>query len=231
MKSIQFTAYGEANAFRLADAPEPQAGPGQVVVALEAAPLNPSDFMVSAGHYPFRPELPTPMGSEAVGRVLTVGPQVPDVQPGDRVLVLPSGVPNTWQERFTASADRIVVVPATGDPVQLATVGINAATAYLLLQGTKPNSGAWVAVTAGNSDVAAYVYALAQREGLRTIGVVRSEDAAAAARKAGADEVVLAGDGLADRVRSGPAGSAWSWTGWAAPRWASSRPSPRSMRT
>ncbi|WP_181434580.1 MULTISPECIES: alcohol dehydrogenase catalytic domain-containing protein [unclassified Curtobacterium] len=196
MKSIKFSAYGEPDAIHLTNAPEPSVGVDDVLVQLEAAPLNPSDFMVSDGHYPLRPPLPAPMGSEGVGRIAAVGAGVSDLVVGSRVLVIPGDEPRTWQERFVVHRSEVVVVDGEVDAVQLATVGINAATAYLVLETVELEPGAWVAITAANSDVAASVYALAARKGVRTVGLVRSERSGAAATAAGADHVVVTGDGV-----------------------------------
>jgi NADPH:quinone reductase-like Zn-dependent oxidoreductase len=56
-----------------------------VLVAIEYSPINPNDLLVAQGVYPLRPELPSVIGNEAVGRVLAVGPGVTNIAVGDRV--------------------------------------------------------------------------------------------------------------------------------------------------
>lgn len=200
VKSVQFSEYGAADSIRLADVEATRPGPGEVRVAIEAAPLNPSDFMLIDGHYPFRPRLPSPAGSEGVGRVVELGEGADSVEVGDRVLVLPSPQPGTWQEEIVLGQRYVVRVGTEADPIQLATAGINAATAYLLLRyGTLP-AGSWVAQTAANSGVGAFVIALARRAGLRTLNVVRRAGAVDALVDAGADEVVVSDDTVATRI-------------------------------
>jgi NADPH:quinone reductase-like Zn-dependent oxidoreductase len=200
MKSLQFTAYGDAGAIGLVEVEPARAGAGQVRVAIEAAALNPSDFLLIDGRYPLRPPLPSTTGAEGVGRVVEAGAGVTSVQPGDRVLVLPSGQPGTWQQEVVVAERLVVRVGRDADPVQLATAGINAATAYLLLKYGRLEPGSWVAQTAANSNLGGYVIALARRAGLRTLSVVRRPEAAAALLAAGADRVVVSDDTLGAQI-------------------------------
>ncbi|WFE48798.1 zinc-dependent alcohol dehydrogenase family protein [Micromonospora sp. WMMD1155] len=196
MKSIQFSEYGVPDSLRLVEAEPTPARAGEVRVAIEAAPLNPSDFMLTDGRYPFRPALPSPAGSEGVGRVIDVGDGVTAVEQGDRVLVLPSGQPGTWQQEIVIAERFVVRVGRDIDPVQLATVGINAATAHLLLRYGNLRPGAWVAQTAANSGLGAFIIALARRAGLRTLNIVRRPGVADPLLDAGADAVVVSDDAL-----------------------------------
>jgi mitochondrial enoyl-[acyl-carrier protein] reductase / trans-2-enoyl-CoA reductase len=177
-------------------------GPTQVRVAVEAAPINPSDFLMLAGRYPVHPTLPSPAGAEGVGRVVETGSAVDGVRVGERVLILPSWSPGTWQESVVVEERLVLPVGDDVDRAQLATVGINAATAVLLLRyGAGLPEGAWVAQTAANSGLGAFVRGLAERAGFRVLDVVRSQDAAAALRAAGAAHVVVGDETLPDRLR------------------------------
>lgn len=192
MKSIQFSEYNSPRAIGLVEVQPTSVGIGQVRVALEVAPLNPSDFMLLDGRYPVQPALPSPAGSEGVGRVTEVGAGVASVAPGDRVLILPSPQPGTWQEEKVVDERYVVRVAHDADPLQLATVGINAATAYLVLQyGSDLEPGSWVAQTSANSGVGAFVMALARRAGFRTLNVVRRATAVDPLLAAGADAVLV----------------------------------------
>jgi NADPH:quinone reductase-like Zn-dependent oxidoreductase len=68
-----------------------------VLVAIEYSPINPNDLLVAQGVYPLRPELPSVIGNEGVGRVLAVGPGVTNVAVGDRVV--PPRSSWVWRER------------------------------------------------------------------------------------------------------------------------------------
>jgi NADPH:quinone reductase-like Zn-dependent oxidoreductase len=202
VKSIQFTEYGNRASVALVDVAPPPVGPTEVRVAVEAAPINPSDFLMLAGHYPVHPTLPSPAGAEGVGRVVEKGSAVDAVRVGDRVLILPSWTPGTWQESVVVDERHALPVPGDVDPAQLATVGINAATAVLLLRyGAGLAEGSWVAQTAANSGLGAFVRGLAERAGFRVLDVVRSADAASALRAAGAAHVVVGDQTLGDQLR------------------------------
>lgn len=195
MISVQFDEYGSLDSLYLANVDSPHLGPGEVRVAIEAAPLNPSDFMLIEGRYPFRPPLPSPAGSEGVGRAVEVGSEVNSVKTGDRVLVLPSEQPGTWQDEIVVAERFAVPVSGDSDPYQLATVGINAATALLVLRyGGELPEGTWIAQTAANSGLGAFIRALARRQGLRTLDIVRRADVAEKLREAGSDAVVVSDD-------------------------------------
>jgi D-arabinose 1-dehydrogenase-like Zn-dependent alcohol dehydrogenase len=78
MKAAVLTTYGDpATGLEYRDVPEPgKPGVGQVLVGVEFAPINFSDILVARGLYPLRPDLPSVIGNEGVGRVLETGQQV-----------------------------------------------------------------------------------------------------------------------------------------------------------
>lgn len=197
MKSIQFSAYGDPGSVALVDAVARAVTPGEVRVGVIAAPLNPSDFLLLDGRYGIRPELPSSIGAEGVGIVLEVGEAVTRATVGQQVLVLPSDTVGTWQDEIVVDERHVVVVHRDADAVQLATVPINAATAYLLIDfaAAEPR-GSWILQTAANSGLGAFVRVLAARAGHRLVDVVRSEVAAESLRAAGAEHVVVADDTL-----------------------------------
>ena len=77
MKAVQVVAFGRpAEAVRLNEVPDVGSpGPNEVVVAVEAAPINNSDFMIIAGRYGYLPTPPATLGIEGVGRVIAAGAQ------------------------------------------------------------------------------------------------------------------------------------------------------------
>lgn len=197
MQSIQFSAFGDPSSVTLVDAPPRAISATEVRVAVEAAPLNPSDFLLLDGHYGIRPELPSTVGAEGVGTVLEVGDGVTRAAVGQRVLILPSHTLGTWQDEIVVDERYVVAVHRDADSLQLATVPINAATAYLLIQfAASDPAGSWILQTAANSGLGAFVRVLAARAGLRLVDVVRSEEAAQALRATGAQYVVVADDTL-----------------------------------
>ena len=179
------------------DTPTPQAG--EVLLEMLAAPINPSDVLTLTGQYGMLPPLPAVGGNEGVGRVAAVGSGVTSVEVGQRVL-LPVGS-GTWSSHLIAQAQGLITLPPVGDPLQLAMLVVNPPTASLLLSEFVPlTAGDWVIQNAANSGVGEYVIQLARRRGLRTVSVVRREDAIAPLQAIGGDVVLVDGPGLAKRV-------------------------------
>ena len=210
MKTLQLSSFGEpTDVVELAEIDPPDPGPGQLEVAIEAAPINPSDLMLIRGIYGVRPELPAALGAEGVGRVIGVGPGVDPARVGERVLLVPTLEQGTWRERTVVDERNAVTVDADGDPLQLAMLGINPITAYCLLHDyVKLAPGAWVAQTGASSATAGYVLALARHAGLRTLNVVRRAASVQSLLDAGADVVLVEGDDLhqqaADAIGDAP---------------------------
>src|SRR5690349_12461936 len=134
MRQLQLVAYGEpSDVIELNTVSEPALGQEDVLVSMEAAPLNPSDFVLVSGMYGVRPALPVSVGAEGVGRVTQTGSKVDVALQGQRVLILPTYEQGTWADQVVVPARNIVPMSDEADPLQLSMVGINPATAYLLL--------------------------------------------------------------------------------------------------
>ena len=202
MKALQLSSFGTpTDVVELTEIEPDDPGPGQLTVAIEAAPINPSDLMLIKGVYGVRPELPAALGAEGVGRVIAVGDGVGAARVGERVLVVPTLEQATWREQTVLDERNALAVDADGDPLQLAMLGINPITAYCLLHGyAKLAPGAWVAQTGASSATAGYVIALAKHAGLRTLNVVRRADSVTPLLDAGADVVLVEGADLTERA-------------------------------
>src|ERR1700722_1524461 len=100
MRAVHLTAFGNpVDGLEFVDIPEPDApGANQILTEVEFSPINPNDLMLAQGIYAIRPALPTVIGNEGVGHVVSVGPGVKNVAVGDRVLVPLSRF--AWRERL-----------------------------------------------------------------------------------------------------------------------------------
>jgi NADPH:quinone reductase-like Zn-dependent oxidoreductase len=203
MRALQLTGFGEpAEVVTRVSQPALVAGRDEVVVALEAAPVHPSDIHLIRGFYGVRPQLPAPLGAEGVGKVVEVGPGAEQALLGQRVAILPTYEEGTWADHAVVATRNIVAVSDKGDPQQLAMIGVNPITALLLLRVFGPLcEGDWIAQTAANSAVGQYVISLAERAGIHTFNVVRSHEAAMQVNLAGGDRVVIDGDDLAAQLQ------------------------------
>ena len=203
MRKLQITGIGEpAEVLELVEFQAPAPGRGQVLVEVQAATINASDFLYICGQYFITPQPPAEVGAEGAGRVLAVGPGEDESLVGARVLLLPTYRHGTWATHVIAAITDIVVVPDDIDTVQLAMAGINPMTALLMLRnyGNPSMRDRWIGQTAGNSAVGEYQIKLARRFGWKTISVVRREAAAEQVRNWGGDRVVIDDDNLQSSV-------------------------------
>lgn len=181
--------------------PEFVLGAQDLLVQVEAAPVNNADLLFAAGWFGVYPQVPSPLGAEGVGRVLQAGPEADQALVSRRVVILPTFVQGTWADKVVVPARNTITVPDTADALQLAMLPVNPATAYALLNNyVTLKSGDWIGLNLANSAVGQHVIALAKRAGVRTLAVVRREDAAKEVRERGADLVVIDGENLGDRV-------------------------------
>src|SRR5713226_8767062 len=198
MRQLQLVAYGEpSDVIRLNTVAEPVLGDEEVLVSMEAASINPSDFLLVRGIYGVRPALPFPLGAEGVGRVTRTGSKVDVALQGKRVLILPTYEQGAWADQVVVPVRNLVPMSDEADPLQLAMLGINPATAYLLLNRyVALTPGDWIGQTAANAAMGQYIIALAKLAGVKTLNVVRRQEAVEQVRQWGGDRVVLQGDNL-----------------------------------
>ncbi len=106
MKALGFTEHGDISKMRVLDVPQPQPGPGEVLVHLKASAFNRLDIWVREGWPGLRLRMPHISGSDGAGVVAALGPGVDAFAIGDRVAIDP-GI-NTRQDDFTARGEHSV---------------------------------------------------------------------------------------------------------------------------
>lgn len=162
--------------------------PGEVLVRLLAAPINPADLNTVEGTYGEKLTLPAVPGIEGCGEVEVSAAE--GFAEGDRVMFLRRAA--TWATHTTVPADGLFKLPAGIDPIQAAMLKVNPATAWRLLHGFETlREGDWVVQNAGNSAVSTCVIQLARDLGIRTISFVRRSELFDQLRDLGADHVFL----------------------------------------
>src|SRR6266403_868043 len=198
MQQLQLLAHGEpSDVIELNTVAESALGQEDVLISMEAAPLNPSDFVLVRGMYGIQPAFPSPVGAGGVGRDTRTGSKVDSALQGKRVLILPTYEQGTWADQVVVPMRNIVPMSDEVDPLQLSMIGINPATAYLLLSRyVSLMPGDWIGQTAANSAMGQYIIKFAKLAGVKTLNVVRREEAAEQVRQFGGDRVVLQGDNL-----------------------------------
>jgi NADPH:quinone reductase-like Zn-dependent oxidoreductase len=201
MHALQIARLGNpSEVVELVEIPDPDApGAGEVLVGVEYAPINTSVLLMISGRYGVRPPLPSGLGNEGVGRILSVGEKVGHLQIGDRVSI-PTTAPS-WRERLVIPAQDLFALPPEADPQQLSMLRINPPTASLLLRDfVGLSAGDWVLQNAGNSGVGRWVIAFARERGLKTVSVIRREELIPDLIAAGGSVVLVDGADLASRV-------------------------------
>jgi NADPH:quinone reductase-like Zn-dependent oxidoreductase len=207
MKQVRFKAFGTpeevAECVEVQDVGAP--GPDEVVIEIEAFPINPADLLTITGGYAVRPKLPATLGAEGVGRISAVGSEVERVAAGDRVINLGR---DNWCQRRKVPAAQVLKMPADADVLQLAMLKVNPATALMMLRNyVDVQPGDWVIQDAANSGVGTNLIRLARADGIRTVNVVRRESLIRPLEATGADVVVVDGEHLADQVREKTGGA------------------------
>lgn len=133
---VRIHAYGASDQLRLETFEVAPPGPGEVLVRHRAIGVNFADIHNRTGRYPL-PSLPHVLGGEAAGLVETVGPNVLEFKPGDRVAYAAGGpdfAPGAYAEARVMRADRLVGLPEEIDEVTAASIMTKGLTAQYLLK-------------------------------------------------------------------------------------------------
>ncbi len=187
MKAVRVHQYGGLEALKYEDVPLPQPGEGEARVKIEASGVNFIDIYHRIGRY--QGSLPLTLGQEAAGTVDAVGPNVSDVKPGDRVVF--ASVQGTYAEYVIAPVWRLVPIPAEVNARQAAAVILQGMTAHYLTQDTYPlKKGDTALIHAAGGGTGQLLVQIAKLRGARVIATASTEEKAALAREAGADEVI-----------------------------------------
>jgi trans-2-enoyl-CoA reductase len=194
--TIVYGAHGKPEeVLFLEERPQPKPGPGEALVRLRAAPINPADLNQIEGKYPIRPALPATPGFEGAGIIEELGSEVKDHAAGELV-ILPHDV-GAWREAVAIEAERLITVPREIEPAQAAMLKINPITAWRLLHDfVALQPGEWVIQNAANSAVGRAVIAICRDLGMHTLNVVRRKELIEELRGEGGDVVLLDNDDL-----------------------------------
>jgi NADPH2:quinone reductase len=201
MRAIVVEQFGPPESLRLGEAPKPQPGRGEVLVEINAAPVNYVDILVVGGVYQFMPKLPFIPGKSPVGIVSAVGPGVNSLAVGDRVLA--TAEYGGYGEAVSLEADQCHRLPDNLAFSDAAAMGVVYDTAWVALRGrARLQRGESVLVLGAAGGVGHAAMQLARAMGARVLAGISRPERAAAARAAGADAVIdLSRDNLRDTLR------------------------------
>jgi NADPH2:quinone reductase len=195
MKAIRVHAFGGPEVLKLEEVPDPKAGPGEVVVRVRAAGVNPVDAYMHTGTYVRTPPLPYTPGQDGAGDVESVGAGVAAFKPGDRVYIAGVGSTvagaGTYAERALCVPSQLHHLPARASFGQGAALGVPYCTAYFaLFERAKAKPAQTVLVHGATGGVGIAAVELAHARGITVIGTGGTDAGLAAARERGADVVV-----------------------------------------
>jgi NADPH:quinone reductase len=181
MKAVRVGQFGVGH-LEVPEVADPVPGQGEVLIAVEAATVNPADFAVVTGavaaRLPRGAAQPYTPGWDLVGRVVGVGESVDPSVIGSRVLGF-----SLWFESLRGTQASLVALPignivtvADGVPsAQLTTVGLNGLTAWRGLADLKLADGESLVITGAVGGVGGFAVQLAAARGFTVIGVVRED--------------------------------------------------------
>jgi len=187
MKTMRVHQFGGLEALTLEEVPMPEPGEGEARVKVEAVGVNFLDIYQRMGRY--QGSLPLALGQEAAGVVDAVGSGVKDVKVGDRVVY--TGVQGSYAEYVIVPQWRLVTIPSNVDSQHAVAVMLQGITAHYLSHSTYPlKKGDTALVHAAGGGTGQLLVQIAKLCGARVIGTVSTDEKAALAREAGADEVI-----------------------------------------
>ncbi|MGW5349525.1 NADP-dependent oxidoreductase [Streptomyces sp. NPDC004031] len=190
MRAVGQRRYGGPDVLEVVELPRPVPGPGQALVRVQAAGVNPADWKIRSGAIRRLGEPPFTLGLDVSGVVEAVGPGVTRVRPGDEVYgcAFPPG--GAYAEYTAVSADAIALRPPSLDPVHAAALPVTALTAWQSLVHTAGvTAGHRVLVHAAAGGIGHLAVQIAKSRGAYVIGTARAAKHAFL-RDLGADELV-----------------------------------------
>ena len=194
MKAIRVHKFGGPEVLQLDEVPDPKAGPGQVLVRVRAAGVNPVDTYIRSGSYALMPPLPYIPGTDAAGVVDALGDGVKRVKKGDRVYVVwTAGPPLTggYAELAVCHEPLVQPLPPSVSFSQGAAVAVPYGTAYRgLHHKAHARPGETVLVHGASGGVGIAAVQLAVAHGMTVIGTAGSERGRTLVKEHGARHVL-----------------------------------------
>jgi NADPH:quinone reductase-like Zn-dependent oxidoreductase len=195
MKAIVLHEYGGPEVLKYEDYPDPSPGPGEVLVRVAAASVNPIDYKRRAGltknFYPMT--FPGLIGVDMSGTVAKLGPGVEDFSVGDQVFAMAD---NTYAELCVVKADALAKVPKGLDLIEAAALPLVTVTGNQLMSATEIKAGQTVLVVGAVGNVGRSAAFTAKSRGATVIaGVLKKQFDQA--KTVGADQLVATDDDTA----------------------------------
>jgi NADPH:quinone reductase-like Zn-dependent oxidoreductase len=197
---VRFDEYGDVDVLKVVDVARPVPGPGQVVVKVLAAGINPGEAAIRKGllHAIFPATFPSGEGSDLAGIVAEVGPDVTRFGAGDEVLGFVD-TRGSHAEFVVAEFENLIARPASVSWEAAGSLFVAGATAYAAVRSVNLVPGDTVVVSGAAGGVGSVAVQLAAQRGARVIGLA-SEAHHGWLASHGVIPLVY-GEGVADRIR------------------------------
>lgn len=207
MRAIVCSELGPPEKLTLEALPSAMPGPGQVLVAVEAAGVNFPDTLIVEGKYQIKPEMPFSPGGELAGVIKSVGAGVEGFVPGDRVMAM-TGY-GAFREEVVVEASSLMQRPASMDAVVAAGFTMTYGTSmHALKQRAGLRRGETLLVLGAAGGVGLAAVEIGKAMGARVIAAASSAEKLQAARVAGADALIdYSEQSLKDKVKELTGGS------------------------
>ena len=201
MRALLSTAPGGPETLQLTELPNPQPGPGQLLVRVKACAINYPDVLIIEDKYQFKPSRPFAPGGEIAGIVEAVGEGVSGWSEGDRLIAM-LGHGGLAEKVLVSAATALPLPPERGFEEGSALILTYATSIHALLDRGRLKEGQTLLVLGAAGGVGLAAVELGKAFGARVIGAVSSEEKAEAVRAAGADGVVVYPQGPFDKEGS-----------------------------
>jgi len=190
MRALLSLEPGGPETLRLTDLAEPSPGPGELLVRVRAAAVNYPDVLIIEDKYQFKPPRPFAPGGEIAGEVEAVGEEVVGWKPGDRLIAVPGW--GGMAEKIVIPSKIAIPLPAERSFTDGAALLLTYATSiHALYDRGQLQAGQSLLVLGAAGGVGLAAVELGKAKGARVIAAVSSDEKAAAARGAGADEAIV----------------------------------------
>ena len=201
MRALLSTAPGGPETLELTESPDPVPAKGQVLVAVKACAINYPDVLIIEDKYQFKPQRPFAPGGEIAGVIEALGEGVTDWQVGDRAMgVIGHGGLAT---KIATEPQRLYRLPEDRSFAEGAALILTyATTIHALLDRGRLAEGQSLLVLGAAGGVGLAAIELGKAYGARVVAAVSSEEKAAAAKAAGADETIIYGRAPFDKEQS-----------------------------
>ncbi|WP_199256753.1 zinc-binding dehydrogenase [Alteribacillus sp. YIM 98480] len=216
MMAIRFHEYGSKEVLRIDYIPIPQPGINEVLLKVRACGVNRADLLSRNGQIRGKGELPHIPGTEVAAEVASVGHNVTEYKPGDKVMVTPLlycgkceacrlGEDNLcsngnvfgfdtnggYAEYVTAPADYLIKLPTNVSYESAAAMAATASTSWhMLVERASIKAGEMVLIVAAGSGIGVYALQIARYMGARVIATAGSQEKQKKAKELGAEVVI-----------------------------------------